>query len=89
VSNPYRDKLLSVGVISKRSRPLVREGREHPESGARWKAVEDETTIITEHNTKNDRVDATVKIQEPIRDNLTDMKDRARKARAQSGQERT
>lgn len=62
MSNPYRDKLLSIGVISKRTRPHVREGREHPDTGVAWKATTDEggTTHI-EHNTKDDRVDAVVR----------------------------
>jgi hypothetical protein len=60
VSNPYRDKLLGVGVISKRTRPVVREGREHPETGVAWKSVTDDAGTVTEHNTKDDRVDALV-----------------------------
>jgi hypothetical protein len=60
VSNPYRDKLLSLGIISKRSRPQVKEGREHPDSGAAWKSVTDEAGTVTEHNVKGDRVDALV-----------------------------
>lgn len=64
MSNPYRDKLLGIGVISKRTRPVVREGREHPETGARWKATTDEAgTTHIEHNTKDDRVDAIVRPQ--------------------------
>jgi hypothetical protein len=61
MSNPYRDRVLSIGVISKRSRPVVREGREHPETGHAWKAVTDEAGTVTEHNTKDDRVDAVVR----------------------------
>lgn len=53
-----REKLLSVGVIGRRSRPVVREGREHPDSGAAWKSVTDEAGTVTEHNVKGDRVDA-------------------------------
>lgn len=60
MSNAYRDKLLSVGVISKRTRPIVREGREHPETGKAWKSVSTEAGTVTEHNTKDDRVDALV-----------------------------
>jgi hypothetical protein len=60
MSNPYRDKLLGIGVISKRTRPVVREGREHPDSGKPWKSVTDEAGTVTEHNTKDDRVDALV-----------------------------
>lgn len=56
-----RAKLLSVGVISRRSRPLVREGREHPETGRPWKSTSDEAGTVTEHNVKGDRVDALVR----------------------------
>jgi len=61
MSNPYRDKLLGIGVISRRSRPQVREGREHPETGRSWKAVTDEAGTVTEHNVKGDRLDALVR----------------------------
>lgn len=54
----YRDKLLSIGVIGRRSRPVIREGREHPDSGAAWKSTTDEAGTVTEHNVKGDRVDA-------------------------------
>lgn len=53
-----RDKLLSLGVISRRSRPVVREGRQHPETGKAWKSTTDEAGTVTEHNVKGDRVDA-------------------------------
>jgi hypothetical protein len=56
----FRDKLLTLGVISKRTRPVVREGREHPETGKAWKSVSTEAGTVTEHNTKDDRVDALV-----------------------------
>jgi hypothetical protein len=61
MSNPYRDKLLGIGVISRRTRPVVTEGRTHPETGVAFKRVEDEGSIVTEHATRNDRVDAVVK----------------------------
>ncbi len=49
-SNPYRDRLLTVGVISRRTRDRVEEGRSHPESGQPWKAVTDELgNTVTEH----------------------------------------
>jgi hypothetical protein len=83
MSNPYRDKLLSIGVIGRRSRPVVTEGREHPETGRAWKRVEDEGSIVTEHNTKNDRVDGVAKVQ-TIHASLADMKQR--KDRANGGQ---
>lgn len=56
----FREKLLTLGVISKRTRPVVREGRAHPETGVSWKSVSTEAGTVTEHNTKNDRVDALV-----------------------------
>jgi hypothetical protein len=57
------DKMRSLGVISRRhGRPVVREGREHPETGVPWKATTDEAgTTTTEHATKDDRVDALVR----------------------------
>jgi len=61
VSNPYRDRLLSIGVISRRTRPRVREGREHPETGRPWKAVTDEAGTVTEHNVKGDRQDVLIR----------------------------
>jgi hypothetical protein len=51
-------KLRSIGVIGKRSRPVVREGREHPETGVPWKKTTTEAGSTTEHATKDDRVDA-------------------------------
>jgi hypothetical protein len=73
MSNPYRDRLLSIGVISKRSRPVVREGREHPETGKAWKSTSDDAGTVIEHNTKDDRVDAvvtpeTVKLQAQVKE---------------------
>lgn len=56
----FREKLLTLGVISKRTRPVVREGREHPETGKAWKSVSTDAGTVTEHNTKDDRVDALV-----------------------------
>jgi hypothetical protein len=56
-----REKLLSLGYIGKRTRPVVTEGREHPETGRPWKAVTTEAGTVTEHNVKGDRVDALVR----------------------------
>jgi hypothetical protein len=61
VSSEFREKLLTLGVISRRSRPVVREGREHPETGKAWKSVSDEAGTVTEHNVKGERVDALVR----------------------------
>jgi hypothetical protein len=56
------DKLRSIGVIGKRTRPVVREGREHPETGRPYKAVTDElNNTVTEHATRDDRVDVLVR----------------------------
>ena len=52
------DKFRSIGVISKRSRPVVREGR-RPD-GVRVKVTADEAGKTIEHATKDDRVDAIV-----------------------------
>jgi hypothetical protein len=51
VSNPYRDKLLGVGYLSRgRTRARVREGRAHPETGKPYKTVRDELgNDVTEH----------------------------------------
>lgn len=40
MSNPYRDKLLSIGIISSRSRPTVSEGR-HAATGIKYKMTTD------------------------------------------------
>ena len=61
MSNPYRDKLLGIGVISRRSGDRVREGRAHPETGARWKATTDEAGTTHIEHAKGDRVDAVVR----------------------------
>ncbi|MEU4558534.1 hypothetical protein AB0F72_09090 [Actinoplanes sp. NPDC023936] len=63
MSNQYRDRLLGIGIISRRSGSTVREGRQHPETGVPWKATTDESGTVThvEHNTSNDRVDAIVR----------------------------
>jgi hypothetical protein len=62
MSNPYRDRLLGVGVLRHgRTRPRVREGRSHPETGVPFKAVTDELgSITTEHATRDDRVDVNI-----------------------------
>ncbi len=61
MSNPYRDRLLGIGVISRRSGDQVREGREHPETGGRWKATTDEAGTTHIEHAKGDRVDAVVR----------------------------
>jgi hypothetical protein len=50
MSNSFREKLLTIGVISKRTRPTVVEGRAHPDSGLPFKATTDEqNNTVTEH----------------------------------------
>lgn len=60
MSNPYRDRLLGVGFLSRRTGNRVREGR-RPD-GVRVKATTDELgNTTTEHNTKDDRVDVNIR----------------------------
>lgn len=55
-------KMRSIGVLGGRSKPHVREGRQHPETGVAYKAVTDEfNNTVTEHATKDDRVDVLVR----------------------------
>lgn len=50
MSNAFRDKLLTIGVIGKRSRNTVLEGRAHPETGLPFKATTDSSNnTVTEH----------------------------------------
>ena len=51
-------KMRSLGVISKRSRPVVTDARRA--DGVRVKITSDETGKRIEHNTRDDRVDAIV-----------------------------
>lgn len=72
MSNPYRDKLLSVGVISRRSGPVVREGR-RPD-GVRVKATTDELgNTVTEH-AKGDRQDVHIRAPEPVRVHIEELR---------------
>ena len=60
MSNPYRDRLLGIGVISRRSGSVVREGVRA--DGVRVKATTDELgNTTTEHATKDDRVDVQIR----------------------------
>lgn len=57
----FRDKLLTVGVIGKRTRDRVVEGRTGPD-GHRYKATTDQLgNTVTEHATRDDRVDVAIK----------------------------
>lgn len=54
------EKLRSLGSISRRTRPVVREGRR--DDGVRVKATTDELgNTTTEHATRDDRVDVTIR----------------------------
>jgi len=58
----YTDKLKSIGTISRRSGDRVQEGR-RPD-GIRVKATTDEAgNTVTEHATKDDRQDVTIRPQ--------------------------
>lgn len=63
VSNPYRDKLLGIGVISRRSGDRVREWR--TDDGERHKATTDEANnTVTQHarpNHTEDRQDVLIR----------------------------
>jgi hypothetical protein len=49
--NEFREKLLTIGVISKRTRSTIVEGRVHPESGLPYKATTDEhDNTVVEHS---------------------------------------
>jgi hypothetical protein len=68
----YREKLLSVGVAPRGlSRVKVKEGREHPESGMRFRRTLDEHgNVVTEHGKPGsgvtDRQDVHIYQQEPV-----------------------
>jgi len=71
MSNPYRDKLLGVGIISRRSGNRVREGR-RPD-GVRIKATTDELgNTVTEH-AKGDRQDVHIR-PDTIRVNVEELR---------------
>lgn len=57
------DKLRSLSVLGRRTRPQVREGRQHPETGRPWKTTADEAGTVTEHNVKHDRVDVVARVE--------------------------
>lgn len=58
-----REKLLSLGYLARgRTRAGITEGRAHPETGRPFKTVETEVGSVTEHATRDDRVDAVAKV---------------------------
>jgi hypothetical protein len=60
----FAEKVRSLGYLSRgRTRPRVTEGREHPETGVPWKTVTTEAGSTTEHNTRDDRVDAVARVE--------------------------
>jgi hypothetical protein len=62
MSNPYRDKLLSVGVMPRGRKKDVNVKEYKDNAGARVKETIDEFGNSTiEHNTKDDRVDVTIR----------------------------
>lgn len=51
------DKMRSLSYISRRTRPRIREGREHPDSGKPYKATRDEAgNVVTEHGARGSGV---------------------------------
>lgn len=52
------DKMRSLSIGRRSSRPVVREGRQHPATGRPWKTTETDAGRVTEHATRDDRVDA-------------------------------
>lgn len=63
-----REKMRSIGVISKRTRDKITEGKDHPETGRPYKSVTDElSNTVTEHSTQgrapgvSDRQDVNVR----------------------------
>lgn len=65
MANAFTERMRSIGYLSRgRTRNAVVEGREHPESGARFKATTDELgNTITEHATPDDRQDVLIRPQ--------------------------
>jgi hypothetical protein len=62
MANDFTHRMRSIGYLPRgRTRAQVTEGREHPETGRPFKSVSDEAGTVTEHNTKDDRVDAVVR----------------------------
>jgi hypothetical protein len=75
VSNPYRDRLLGVGVISRRTGDRVKEWR--TDDGQRHKATTDElNNTVTQHarpNHTEDRQDVTIR-PEPVRVHIEELR---------------
>ena len=56
------DKLRTIRV-GRRRETTVSEGREHPETGRPWKTTTTDAGSVTEHATKDDRVDAVARVE--------------------------
>ncbi|HYN95407.1 MAG TPA: hypothetical protein VES42_16285 [Pilimelia sp.] len=56
------EKLRSLSVLGRRTRPRINEGRVHPETGRPFKTTVTEAGSVTEHATKDDRVDAVARV---------------------------
>lgn len=61
MSNPYRDRLLGIGVISRRTRDQVREWRSS--DGERHKATVDQLGNTTTQHARGDRQDVLVRAE--------------------------
>jgi hypothetical protein len=64
----FSNKVRTIGVITRISKPTVREGKAHPDSGRPYKATTDEAgNTVTEHSAPgpapgvSDRQDVTVR----------------------------
>lgn len=71
MSNPYRDRLLSIGVISRRTKPVVKEWRS--DDGERHKASTDELNNTVTQHARGDRQDVHIR-PEPIRVHIEELR---------------
>lgn len=59
-----RTRLLGVGYLSRGlTKPRIAEGRRHPETGVAYKTTHTDAGSTTEHNTRDDRVDAVARVE--------------------------
>jgi hypothetical protein len=56
------EKLRTLQVKGDKTKPRVIEGRHHPETGVAFKTVSTPEGSTTEHNTRDDRVDAVARV---------------------------
>lgn len=71
MSNPYRDKLLSISVISRQTKPVVTEWRS--DDGERHKATTDELNNTVTQHARGDRQDVHIR-PEPIRVHIEELR---------------